>query len=75
MNPTQVAPQVPAQFKGEDGKVNVLSVGFFALTALALVYGIWNSRMQIKKLREENDKMKELEHNLKEIMGDKYQKI
>ena len=46
-----------------------------ALTALALVYGIWNSRMQIKKLREENDKMKELEHNLKEIMGDKYQKI
>ena len=65
----------PQQIVTRETGANLLGWGLFALTTGALIYGILNSRLQLRKAKEENLKMKELEHNLKEILGDKYQKI
>ena len=75
VNSAPITATVSEQFLTQRSKVNVLSIGFFVLTAAALIYGIANNRLQMKKLREENEKMKELEHNLKGILGDRYQTI
>ena len=73
--PAITANAIPQQFAAPDGKVNIWAFGFFILTGAALVYGIVNSRIQIKKAQTEDLKIKELEHNLKTLMGKDYQQI
>ena len=62
-----------------NGHINWIGATLTVLLAASLIYAIRESHLNIKNLQKEDSdmgkKIFELEHNLKTVMGNKYQKL
>lgn len=72
---TAISTQLPNQYNDGTGKIPVLGYIMFGATLAALLYQIYQSHITIKAMTVKDKKISELEHNLKTVLGSKYQTL